>query len=211
MFIRYIYGCDHPYMSVYHKVKAVEKVFSLLEKDIEQFKEKTGLGCLKGCGECCKKPDIEASVLEFLPYAYYLYKNNQAFDILDKLEEYAEANSVCFMFSPFTTEQNAGFCSQYQYRGLICRLFGFSAYLNKYGVPQLSTCRLIKESSPDAVQKAGDMIEKGDKVPVMRNYYFALMAIDPVLTEKRYPINQAIVKALQEVCFYYSYRGKRSS
>lgn len=198
-------------MSVYTKVRAVEKVFSLLESDIEQFKGNTGLGCLQGCGECCKKPDIEASVLEFLPYAYHLYKNNQAFDVLDKLEEYADANSVCFIFSPFTNGQQAGFCSQYRYRGLICRLFGFSAYLNKYGMPQLSTCRLIKENKPESVQKAVDMMERRERVPVMRNYYFALMAIDPALAEKRYPINQAIIKALQEVCFYYLYRGKKSS
>ena len=198
-------------MSLYSKVRAVEKVFSLLEKDIEQFKGRTTLGCLQGCGECCKKPDIEASILEFLPYAYFLYKNNQAFEIMDRLEECAEANSICFMFNPFTTGLAMGFCSQYKYRGLICRLFGFSAYLNKYGVPQLSTCRLIKENNPGAVQNAVDIIERGEKVPVMRNYYFALMAIDPVLAAKRYPINQAILKALQEVCFYYSYRGKKSS
>lgn len=198
-------------MSVYSKVRAVEKVFAQLEGEIGQFKEKTGLGCLKGCGECCKKPDIEASVLEFLPYAYYLYKTNQAFELLDTIEEYADQNSICYIFTPFTSERNAGFCSEYKYRGLICRLFGFSAYLNKYGTPQLSTCKLIKENNPLAIQKAAEMIETGDNIPIMRNYYFALMAIDPNLTEKRYPVNVAIVKALKEVCFYYSFRGKKSS
>jgi Fe-S-cluster containining protein len=198
-------------MSIYQKVRSVERVFNLLEKDIEKLKSKTSLHCLSGCGECCKKPDIEATVLEFLPYAYHLYKNHTIFDQYDILEEYAKHNDICHLFSPFTTSNFGGSCTEYKYRGLICRLFGFSAYLNKYGEAQLSTCKLIKNDQPLAIQRVQDLIDVGDHVPIMRDYYYSLMAIDRELAEKRYPINIAIKKALERVCFYYAYRGSKSS
>lgn len=198
-------------MSIYNKVRSVERVFNLLEKDIEKFKGKTSMHCLSGCGECCKKPDIEASVLEFLPYAYHLYKNHKVFEQYEVMDEYAKNNDICYLFSPFTTTNFGGSCTEYKYRGLICRLFGFSAYLNKYGEAQISTCKLIKIDQPLAILTANELIAAGDKVPIMRNYYYSLMAIDRELTEKRYPINIAIKKAIEHVCFYYAYRGRKSS
>lgn len=198
-------------MSIYHKVRAVERIFALLDKDIEKFKNNTGLNCINGCGECCKKNDIEATILEFLPYAYHQYKNGNVYDVLEHVTTYSSSNSICYIFSPFSSSMTSGLCSEYKYRGLICRLFGFSAFINKMGEPQLSTCKKIKEAMPSQFIKAEEFIRSGKKVPVMRNYYFTLMAIDRDLAEKRYPVNTAIKKALEIVCAYYSYRGKRIS
>lgn len=198
-------------MSIYQKVRAVERVFALLEKDIEKFKSHSGLNCVNGCGECCKKNDIEATILEFLPYAYFEYKNGNVFEVLEKVATYSSENSICFLFSPFSTSFPSGSCREYKYRGLICRLFGFSAFINKMGEPQLSTCKKIKEAMPANVRIAEEYISSSKKVPVMRNYYFTLMAIDRDLAEKRYPVNIALKKALETVCAYYSYRGKRIS
>ncbi|MDO1511392.1 hypothetical protein Q2T41_01775 [Maribacter confluentis] len=72
-------------MSIYHKVRAVERVFYQLEKEVGSFQKSTGLGCVAGCGKCCTKPDINATALEFLPFAYSLFKNGEAELYLDQL------------------------------------------------------------------------------------------------------------------------------
>ncbi|MDQ3534847.1 MAG: YkgJ family cysteine cluster protein, partial [Bacteroidota bacterium] len=73
-------------MSIREIVSQVEDVFIELDLDIAKFQQETGLGCIRGCGECCKKPDIEATVLEFLPLAYHLYKADLDIEVLERLE-----------------------------------------------------------------------------------------------------------------------------
>lgn len=60
-------------MSIESKVRLVELLFDRLENEITDFKLQTNLHCLSGCGKCCTKPDIDASPLEFLPWAFHLF------------------------------------------------------------------------------------------------------------------------------------------
>ncbi|HPF96971.1 MAG TPA: YkgJ family cysteine cluster protein [Mangrovimonas sp.] len=196
-------------MTLYRKVQAVERVFKGLEKDVAAFKRATDLRCVNSCGRCCTKTDIAASTIEFLPLAYHLYKQGTALEWYHKLEE--NTNPVCQLFSPVYLETLGGMCTQYQYRGLICRLFGFSAKLDKHGVPQIVTCRTIKETFPEAYQSSVNHIAEGKTTPIMRNYYFQLQAIDSNLCTKLLPINEAIKEALKVVLSYYAYRRPRSA
>lgn len=191
-------------MTLYRKVRAVERVFRQLEKDVASFQHATGLKCASQCGLCCKKPDINATVIEFLPLAYHLFKLNKAEEKLFHLLENPE-NQICQNLSPFLLKQSGGFCGAYAYRGLICRLFGFSAMLDKNGAPQLVTCKIIKEGFPEEVNNANHHISLGKKTPVMRNYYFQLTSIDPYLGNML-PINKAMAEALKVVLAYYAYR-----
>lgn len=193
--------------SIYRKVKAVERIFKQVSEDIEQFQQHSKLYCLSGCGQCCLKPDIEATALEFLPFAYYVYKQGLAFSWLEKLQE-NQSGSVCSMLRPFLEHNERGFCSHYTYRGLICRLFGFSATRNKYGAPVLATCRPIKLDQQENVEQAQKAITAGAFVPMGRNYYMQLSAIDFTLGNEFYPINQAIARAIETVLNYYCYREK---
>ena len=38
--------------------------------EIIAFQKETKLGCIAGCGKCCSTPEIDASPLEFLPWAF---------------------------------------------------------------------------------------------------------------------------------------------
>ena len=58
------------------KVRKVEKVFKQLDKEAEKFGKQSKLKCLTNCNLCCLKKGLEANVLEFLPLAYHLVKNN---------------------------------------------------------------------------------------------------------------------------------------
>jgi len=189
-------------MRLEEKVEAVKKVFEVLDQQISDFQSATSLHCKFGCGKCCFKPDIEATVLEFLPFAYQLYQQGQAEQWLTIINE--SDSSLCLILNP--TQSGTGLCSDYQNRGLICRLFGYSARTNKYGKKELITCQIIKTEQSEAYEQATLKIEAGTQVPVMNQFYMQLHAIDFELTQEFYPINQAIKKALETVLQYYAYR-----
>jgi Fe-S-cluster containining protein len=190
-------------MELEEKVRAVESVLANLDAEIMSFQAWSGLHCKWGCGKCCFKADIEASVLEFLPFAHYLYKNNHAFEWLEKIKT-KDNTELCVILNPLS--DGAGMCSEYPYRGLICRLFGYSARTNKYGTKELVTCQIIKTEQSAQFEGAKEKIEKEGAVPLMSNYYMQLHAIDFTLAQQFLPINEAIKRAIETILHYYAYR-----
>jgi Fe-S-cluster containining protein len=190
-------------LTILEKVQAVEQVFKSLDDDISSFQNWSGLSCKFGCGKCCFKADIEATVLEFLPFAHYLYEQNIAFDWLEKIK--SDPTDICHVLNP--TSDQAGLCSQYAYRGLICRLFGYSARTNKYGTRELVTCQIIKTEQTAAYETARKKVEETGGIPIMNQYYMRLHGIDQQLAQDFYPINQAIKRAIETVLHYYAYRN----
>lgn len=188
--------------SLEEKVKLIEGVFEKLDAEISRFQSTSSLHCKSGCGKCCFKPDIEATSLEFIPFAFHVYKNNQAEEWLKCLTE--TKSSICLILNP--TQAGAGLCSQYEYRGLICRLFGYSARTNKYGKKELITCPIIKTEQSSAFSEAEKKIEEGLTVPVMNEFYMQLASIDFDMAREFFPINLAIRKAFETVMHYYAYR-----
>jgi len=187
----------------------VEREFRHLEKEVAAFQQATGMSCLARCGHCCHHPDISATPLEFLPLAYHLYKTGQAEAWFERLGN--ETGQLCPLLTPFLREGDLGFCGSYAHRGMICRLFGFSAMTDKTGAPRLASCKPLKEERPHLVARAAGYVAAGGKTPVMRDYYFRLMAIDPRLAERLLPIREAIRRALSEVLAYYAFRRPRKS
>ena len=196
-------------MTLYRKVQAVERVFKQLEKDLAAFQHATNLKCIAGCGRCCTTPNISATPLEFLPLAYHLHKQGLALEWFHNIRDHKEL--TCYIFNHLVLEGSKGNCSQYNHRGLICRLFGFSAMRNKYGSAQLVTCKTLKENRPLEYQNAQEHISNGKNVPIMSNYYYQLQSIDNNLCGKLMPINEAIREALKIVLSYYAYRRPRSA
>lgn len=189
-------------MTPEEKVNEVEAVFQKLDEEIAAFQSSTGMHCKFGCGKCCFKPDIEATPLEFLPFALHLYKEGRADEWYERLATSEE--KLCFILNP--TQSGAGLCTEYKHRGLICRLFGYSARTTKYEKKELVTCQIIKTEEPAEYQKGVELIEAGGRVPVMSNFYMQLHAIDRDMTTEFYPINIAIRKAIESVLHYYAYR-----
>jgi Fe-S-cluster containining protein len=193
------------YFSAMHleeKVNAVKQVFENLDQQISDFQSATSLHCKWGCGKCCFKPDIEATILEFLPFAFHLHQIGRAEEWLDRLN--GSDSSICLILNP--TQASAGLCSEYEHRGLICRLFGYSARTNKYGKKELVTCQIIKTEQLEAYEKTAIQIDEGLPVPVMNQFYMQLHGIDFELTKDFYPINEAIKRAVETVLQYYAYR-----
>ncbi len=189
-------------MDLEEKVNAVNAVFQKLDQEIADFQQSTKLHCKFGCGKCCYKADIEASALEFLPFALDLYRKDKSFEWLDRLKQ--TPSSICLILNP--TQSGAGLCSEYPHRGLICRLFGYSARTNKYGQKEYVTCQIIKTEQTEQYETAAKAVSAGGAIPVMNQYYMQLHAIDMELTRDFYPINEAIKRAIEYVLAYYAYR-----
>lgn len=192
-------------MRLYDKVRAVEKLFSIIDKDIKKFQIASGINCISGCSHCCFNPEIEATVLGFLPLAYNLLIEDKIEDFYNNLNLNIE-NKICFLLSPLWIEEQQGMCSKYEYRALICRLFGFSQKINKYGEPEFFTCRKIKENFHEKYIIVKENVGKFPSLPIVSNYYMRLSYIDYDLNNRFYPINEAILKSLIYVMNYYTFR-----
>ena len=180
------------------KTRAVNSLFGKLDRHISAFKRYSGLRCPAGCRECCLKQDLEATVLEFLPAAHSLLLKGECDPVLERIHEKTDA--CCVFFNPFGKQGN---CSVYGERGLICRLFGFSAREDKHGTRTLVTCPVIKESI-----RYRDAATAVDHAPNLSSYYLRLYGIDPELSVRYLPVNQAIKKAIELTLFQSSFRKR---
>lgn len=186
------------------KVQQVKKVYARLDAHIESLQEDSGLRCVSGCGQCCKKPDIEASPVEFLPLALDWFDEDVHWEKYEELKNIQD--STCFVFRPHVTSFG-GLCNAYPNRGLICRLFGYSARLNKERKKELVTCKILKDEMPAEIARASSAKKK---LPVMVHYHTRMAAVDIQLND-RMPINQAMQKAIETVAAYYAYRKRKKS
>ena len=192
-------------MGIEEKVRQVEALFDHLEIQIKAFQSDTQLHCKAGCGKCCSTPNIEASPLEFLPWAFHLFLNHKAEETLKELA--ATTSKNCFLYRSLSIlEYHKGSCSNYRYRGLICRLFGYGATTDKFGKLRIATCKIIKEEQHNNFNKAEVAINNGVNIPIFANYYMRLAQIDLRMGVNLLPINEALKIAIEEVLHYYAYR-----
>jgi len=186
---------------LYHKIQHVQRILNEASHATDKFCKISGLKGIKGCHDCCLKKDIMASPLEFLPMAYALYKKGTADKIYDRMNRLKE-NVPCFFLSLTNKE---GGCSQYENRGLICRLFGFSSNTDKDNNPRLITCKKIKDTkyfknlTPAIIKKS----------PEFQDFYIQLEAIDYSLAGEQLQINNAIRKAIEIVLNYKSLQNHK--
>lgn len=194
-------------MSIIKKVRAVDNLYAGLDKEIASFQDKTSLHCKAGCGKCCTHAEVDASPLEFLPWAYHLFLNGLATKTLDDLN--SKSSAICHIYQPLSVvdkDNGKGRCSDYVYRGLICRLFGYGANRNKFGEMRLATCKIIKEEQAVNFEAAQKALSNGLYVPIFTDYYMKLSQIDFILGNQIVPVNTALKLAIEEVLQYYAYR-----
>lgn len=189
-------------MDINRVIQGVMSLYREIEAATGALKADSGLKCIPGCGYCCKHQGIDAAPAEYLPLADALYRRGKALEWLDLLRG-EENDSPCFLLNP-GEKPNEGTCKEYEYRGLVCRLFGFSTVLDKFGASVFSTCRIIKTAQPEAYQRLTEKIASGCPSPIMKNYFFRLYDID-ALSARRFPVNTAIRVALETILSHYAY------
>lgn len=191
-------------MNLQEKSQEVRRVFDDLDIEIRAFIGASNLSCIPGCGFCCSNPKVSASVLEFLPLAFDLYEKGKAEKALELLEQKGEQD-FCILYKSMSHDNALGFCSDYNNRGMICRLFGSASRKNKEGKKEIITCKKIKEGKKDWYEKASKAVNEDMTVPSSSGAYSQLYNIDFQLTAEQMPINQAIKKAIEAVLTFKYY------
>ncbi len=181
-----------------NKIRAIQKIFLLLEKEIARFQKLTRLVCASGCGQCCENPRVESTLLEMLPLGLHLHEEGRAEFYIEKAEK-ANLTGQCIFYQPHPSGQGKGRCSVYSIRPLICRLFGFSARIDKHGQPALVTCPVIKTLLQNEYERANQLIRQGTGIPIMSHYAQRLSHIDPSLAQDYYPINHSLKLSLEYI------------
>ncbi len=192
-------------MNLFEKSEAVKEIFHELENEAKQFHAEAGMGCLPGCGFCCANPEVPATPLEFLPLAFDLYTKGIAEEIANQLALHDQPGN-CIVYRASKDDGTKGFCGDYPSRGLICRLFGASARKNKYGRKDLITCKILKNEKSDAFESTEMRINADLEIPMATAFYTRLKDVDESLMHQ-YPINQAILMALELVLRYRFYEN----
>lgn len=190
------------------KIRKVEQVFKQLDKETLKFGKLSNLKCLTNCNLCCMKQGLEANVLEFLPFAYFLVQNNlheAALDLLDTEPEH------CINLANNQLKGQTAGCINYEYRGLICRLFGFSAVQDKNARLSVYTCSHIKNEYPAEFKRATGLINSGASIPHVTDYYYRIYFIDNQMANDYNPINVSIRKAIEKVAYYYANKPLRKT
>lgn len=172
-------------------------VYRDLDAAVAAFAARTGLGCPRGCGHCCRSEEVEATVLECIPLAFELFRAAQAELLLDRLEKIGD-DPRCALYRSDYTEAGLWGCSQYHFRPVVCRLFGFAGNRDRDGIPRLAMCRVMKERSGPAA--AGPAMADGDApMPLFSDAGLHITALHPGLGTVRMPINTALSEALRKV------------
>jgi Fe-S-cluster containining protein len=177
-------------------VKKVKALFERIDRDVESFQKKTGLGCQSGCGRCCHSPKVETTVLEMYPLVEQLIESGQMEQWYDRAKT-VSFTGPCVFYKPDPLDPDKGRCTVYAFRPAICRLFGFSARKNKRDQHELITCSVIKGKEGRRINDIQDRINRGLKVPVMQDYSARVYQLHPVLGCRQMTINLAFRKAAE--------------
>lgn len=178
-------------------IEQVTSLYEEVDQKIRAFKKLSGIRCYPGCGRCCNSKNIEVTVLEMLPLVFHLYQNKQIESWREKLSDVTSwENKKCSLYSQRTTGSQLGHCTYYEWRPLICRLFGFSFIVNKFGDKMLYSCPIIKSKLGDQFHIITKEIQFQWQIPATINYYFKIALIDSGLTGENYSLNMAIKLAI---------------
>jgi Fe-S-cluster containining protein len=178
-------------------VESVTELYEYADQKVNVFKKLSGLKCYPGCSRCCVAKKIDVSILEMLPLANHLFQSKQIEVWQEKLSSIKDReNKKCLLHSPKAINSQLGHCIFYAYRPLICRLFGFSYVVDKYGNKVFYSCPIIKSKMGNQYENIVNKIQFRYRIPVTMNYYFRLGGIDLQLTKEYYPLNIAIQHAI---------------
>ncbi|HXH30162.1 MAG TPA: YkgJ family cysteine cluster protein [Bacteriovoracaceae bacterium] len=180
----------------------LQKVYEEMTGAFSELQAASGLACIQGCGKCCQNPEVEASVLEMIPFALKIYDEGKFDEWIERLT--TTGLDHCLLFEAHGSS-GGGRCSSYAHRPSVCRMFGVAGYFNKHHQVVLSVCKFIKENNP---QNSSSWEEPpSNSIPIISTWSTRLSALDPDLCSKKLPINQAILQAMQRVGLYAQYEA----
>ncbi len=194
------------FTSTFHGLYDILELYSEIDERINRFKMISGIKCIEGCGQCCNTgaSSIEATIMEMLPLSLSIWQSGHA----DKWLENAgvmRGSDRCIFFPGHRLAGQYGCCTAYTLRPVVCRLFAFSTRIDKYGNSKISLCAPIRNSHENLEVRLNQVELAGEYPPVISVYAQRIYSMNPVLSSRLYPINQAFFLALEYCCFRIDY------
>jgi Fe-S-cluster containining protein len=174
------------------------KIYAELDSRITTIQTATGLSCLQFCKHCCDIPAerIPVTLLEALPLSIHWWQTGQAEVWFKKLSQANNRKERCLLFQP--DNPRAWGCHYYRWRPLLCRMFCFSAVLDKNRRPQMMLCKPLQLHFPKWERKFTDRLPSNFPLPVYCEFAKRVAGLNPALAQT-YPINQALLQGLEMV------------
>ena len=181
-------------------IKQVFDLFLKVDEDSKRFKKMTGIYCPDMCGICCIEADVETTVIEMMPLAVELWENGEAEQWMEAIDK-EERSGMCVFFKRDPAVLENGRCAVYEFRPLICRLFGFFTVKDKNGDYVYGGCKEIKKKYPKNYQKAIKLIAEGFHSLNVTDYSIRISSIGTELSREMFPINISAKRALEKIGF----------
>ena len=177
-------------------------IYRNIDRQTASFQMATGLCCPSRCGACCESARVESTVLECLPLANEILRRGEEDLFFGEIQEKINrGDKRCVVFSPDEKTPGDGNCSRYDFRALVCRLFGFAARKNKFGEAEPSWCRVIKEKNPEILKKLEGEGSYLVSAPIYQDSFMRIASLHPGLGYRLLPINVALRDALDYLGF----------
>jgi len=174
--------------------RRVFRIYQDIENQTRRIRRETGMTCPDRCGRCCWSRNIEATVIEMVPVVNHILRSGMLPGVLDALDG-TDPGGLCVFFRPDMAHRDHGFCSEYRYRPLVCRLFGFSARRGKDDRITPQVCRTMKTHNPVSFQRFEAMCTDGRVVP-MRAWFQQIASLEPSRGYRLMPVNQALKECI---------------
>lgn len=202
----------------YEILRALEQVYSGIEKREGEWKEKSKIRCPENCGRCCIHFEPYISEGEALYLAAWLLENEPgtAKAIIDGtfLAKPGVQKDGCPLFDPAGKHH----CTVYGGRCLVCRLFGFSGDNGRQEERRFRPCKFLPpETLADHVPRLEHRqyeeweLRKifGALPPAMSDFSEQTIEIEPGAESAPEPLRKALPKALAKLEFLlYAEEGK---
>jgi len=181
-------------------------LYTHIDQVVTEFQLRSGLRCPTGCGKCCLTPEVQVTALEMLPLANEMLCKGRADQWLERLSG-PFSSGACVLYEVHPAEDAIGHCGYYQWRPVLCRLFGFAAVRDRNGSKKLAVCRHIRQNNPQGAYAA---MLVGEEAPTFLNYSAEVYNLDPVLGLQLMPINEALRHAIERIGLVRSYAYRES-
>ena len=180
-----------------HLLRRIYDIYRECDRCVLSFQMATGIRCPDGCCICCQSWAVEATILECLPLANEIYNQGKEETILSSIDERTERGDLkCILFVPHQDLSEYGRCAFYDYRPLVCRLFGFAVRRNKFGENELCLCRVVKTAEPEK-----SIFAENNTcltfVPIFHDAFMRIASLHPGLGPRLLPINRALKQSLE--------------
>jgi len=183
------------------RIDYIRNIYCELKEKEDKFRETFDVSCRKHCCECCRHfmPDIMEAEADYM--AFGIIAEGRADEVLARIDSISSDDPPCLMLRQDDADHP---CTEYQWRPLICRLFGDAASKDKEGRPAFRKCKWNVDGHDVSCE---EMEKNPDALVSMSDYGMRMEDID-IDSNSTLMMGEALKKAIEKVRFIISLKER---